>query len=622
MVLKKRLSKKYLQFRFAILVLLTCFIGDRLAMEIIPGYTDLAETYSALLTAVMVYFTLWILAMKPLQQMRERLVDADQALESTKEGYWVLDERGNFLHVNNAYCEMMGYSRNELLTMKISDLERRAKQERIVDQIQRIIHQGNEQFETQHRHANGSWVDLEITVTAIDKKHVVAFLRDITLRKMTEKRIQQLAFTDNLTGLSNRNYFEKFISETQLEGQYNSGIILFDLDNFKVINDTRGHFEGDKLLRKVGVLIDKFVSTQISVFRLGGDEFAMVINGLPENIQEAEEQTWLMAQHIRSGIETILISGEVQFKVTASVGIAIGQIKTVGYENLLKKADIALYQAKQTGRNRCFMFKPEMQDKLEHQVKLEADLRKAINNNELIAYLQPQLDRNHKVIGAEVLLRWQHPQLGFISPAEFIPVAEETGIIISIGYWVIEYACQLLTNWKDSPVYSQIQLSINISVVQFENLHFVEKLEQILNHYSFDRRLLKLELTESVALVNFEKVIARMNALKATGLSISMDDFGTGHASLNYLRSLPIDQLKIDKSFVCRIMQGPKDKGVVNCIISLGKELEMEVIAEGVETEQQKNMLASLGCHLYQGFLFSPAVPLIEFQRIADQVNR
>ena len=590
-------------------------------MEMIPGTSDWRETASSLLTAVLVYLILWLLAMKPLNIIRERLLDAEQALNSTKEGYWVLDEWGNFIHVNDAYCEMMGYSKSQLLSMKISDLERRAKQERITEQIQRIINRGNEQFETQHRHANGSWIDLEITVTAVDKKHVVAFLRDITQRKLAEKKIRELAYTDNLTGLSNRNYFEKFIAETQPDNQHNSAVILFDLDNFKLINDTRGHLEGDKLLRKVGTLIDKFVSTQISVFRLGGDEFAMVINGLPESVEESQEQIWLLAEHIRSCIETIVVAGEVQFQVSASVGIAIGQATTIGYENLLKKADIALYQAKDAGRNRCFIFKPEMQAKLERQVRLEADLRVAINHNELIVYLQPQFDHTQKVVGAEVLLRWQHPQQGFLSPAEFIPIAEETGIIISMGYWVIEYACQLLTNWRDNAATRQLQLSINISVVQFEDSSFVEHLEQILSHYSFDRRLLKLEVTETVALVNIDKVVARMNALKATGLSISMDDFGTGHASLNYLRALPIDQLKIDRSFVCKMMQGPKDMGVVNCIISLGKELEMEVIAEGVETEQQRNMLASLGCHLYQGFLFSPAVPLLEFQRIAEQAH-
>jgi diguanylate cyclase (GGDEF)-like protein/PAS domain S-box-containing protein len=602
-----------------VLVILTCFFGDRLAMEVIPGTTDWAETYSSLLTAAVVYLILWLLAMKPLNQIRERLLDAEQALNSTKEGYWVLDEWGNFIHVNDAYCEMMGYKKSQLLTMKISDLERRAKQERIAEQIQRIINRGNEQFETQHRHANGSWIDLEITVTAVDKKHVVAFLRDITQRKLAEKKIRELAYTDNLTGLSNRNYFEKFIGEAEVDARHNSAVILVDLDNFKLINDTRGHLEGDKLLRKVGNLIDKFVSAQISVFRLGGDEFAMVINGLPEEVQESEEHIFLLAENIRTSIEAVVVAGEIQFQISASIGIAVGQPTKIGFENILKRADIALYEAKEKGRNRCSIFKADMQSKLERQVRLEADLRLALNHNELIPYLQPQLDNHEKLVGAEVLLRWKHPQHGFVSPVEFIPIAEETGIIIAIGHWVIEYACQLLSSWQGNPSTNQLQLSINISVIQFEHPCFVESLELILSHYTFDRKLLKLELTESVALVDVNKVVERMNALKATGLSISMDDFGTGHASLNYLRELPIDQLKIDRSFVIRMTEGPKDKGVVNCIISLGKELGMQVIAEGVETQEQKNMLEGLGCDLYQGYLYSPAVPLLEFQRIAEE---
>ena len=617
--MKQKLSKKHLQIRFAVLVIFTCFLGDRLAMEIIPGTSEWTETASALLTAGVVYLILWLLAMKPLNTIRERLLDAEQALNSTKEGYWVLDQWGNFIHVNDAYCEMMGYSKSQLLTMKISDLERRAKQERITEQIQRIINRGNEQFETQHRHANGSWIDLEITVTAVDKKHVVAFLRDITQRKLAEKKIRELAYTDNLTGLSNRNYFEKFIGEAEVDARHNSAVILVDLDNFKLINDTRGHLEGDKLLRKVGNLIDKFVSPQISVFRLGGDEFAMVINGLPEEVQESEEHIFLLAENIRTSIEAVVVAGEIQFQISASIGIAVGQPTKIGFENILKRADIALYEAKEKGRNRCSIFKADMQSKLERQVRLEADLRLALNHNELIPYLQPQLDNHEKLVGAEVLLRWKHPKHGFVSPVEFIPIAEETGIIIAIGHWVIEYACQLLSNWQGNPSTNQLQLSINISVIQFEHPCFVESLELILSHYTFDRKLLKLELTESVALVDVNKAIERMNALKATGLSISMDDFGTGHASLNYLRQLPIDQLKIDRSFVIRMTEGPKDRGVVNCIISLGKELGMQVIAEGVETQEQKNMLEGLGCDLYQGYLYSPAVPLLEFQRMAEE---
>ncbi len=451
------------------------------------------------------------------------------------------------------------------------------------------------------------------------KKHVVAFLRDITERKRAEKKIQELAFTDNLTGLFNRNYLEKLVADIEPDNQHHLAVVVIDVDNFKLINDTQGHLEGDRLLCKISKDIERFASAQIVAFRLGGDEFALVINGLPADIQQAEAETLQLAESIRKSIESVVVTSDIQFQISASIGIAINLTTETSYEGLLKKADIALYEAKESGRNRCFLFRSHMQQKLERQVKLETGLHSALAHNELMPYLQPQFDKSLRLTGAELLLRWQHPEYGIVSPAEFIPIAEETRSIIAIELWVIEYACQLLNAWHSTPETQQLQLAINISVVHFEQTGFIESLESILSNYVFDRKLLKLELTETVALVNPEKAIARMHLLKEKGLGISMDDFGIGHASLNYLRDLPIDQLKIDKSFIDRLTSDTKVKDVVNCIITLAKALGMQIIAEGVETQEQKTILESLGCDLYQGYLFSPAVPLIEFQRFIQE---
>lgn len=612
-----------MQIRFAIVVLVTSFICDVATMFVVPVTSLSSELLEALFTSLLTSVVLWFLGLRPIMQLKSRLVDAERAINSTDEGYWVLDLDGNFMHVNDAYCSMMGYSKAELLTMKISDLERRATQEQIKKQIRRIIWSGNQRFETQHRHADGSWVDLEITVTAIDKQHVVAFLRDITQKKLAEKRIQELAYSDNVTGLANRNYFEKYIAEIHAVSptQSYTAVILLDLDNFKRLNDTRGHLEGDKVLRQMATLISSHIPAGNVAFRLGGDEFAIILNDLPRDGFRADTQALELAEKIRYAIEGVVTAGEFQFKLSVSIGIAISRIHQVSLENLLKKADIALYRAKEAGRNQCFLFKDQMQVALELKARLETELGNAIINDQLVPYLQPQFDRNRHVVGAEILLRWVHPELGFIRPIDFIPVAEDSGHIIPIGNWLIEYACQQLSLWKSNAITAHLQLAVNVSVVQFQHAKFIEHIENLLDQYQFERALLKLELTESIALSNIEAAIKKMTAIRKLGLSLSMDDFGTGHASLSNLRNLPINQLKVDKSFVNNIVNEPRDVAVARCIITVGTELGMEVIAEGVETEYQRALLESLGCHLFQGYLYSPAVPLSDFELIVQHAS-
>ena len=622
-VLARNQSTLNIQLRFVLVVLITSFLCDLALNELLPTRSFQSQVLDAFLTGCFILAGLWIFGLRAILLLRKRVLDAEQALNSSNDGYWILDKKGTIVHVNDAYCELIGYSREQLLSMQIADLERRATQEQIQQQIGRILWSGDERFETQHRHANGTWIDLEITVTAIDNKHAVAYLRNITLKKAAEKKIQQLAYTDSITGLANRNYFDKYLAEIdpfEIDQGF-AAVLLLDLDNFKLFNDTRGHAEGDKLLHQVASSFRGQLPAGNVAFRLGGDEFAIILKDLNKDMNKAADTAFEIAEKIRESIEDVITTGDIKFKLSASIGIAIGKIHQDTLENLLKKADIALYRAKGSGRNQCYLFKKHMQIELERKARLETDLQSAIAKYQFIPFLQPQYDDTQRVIGAEILLRWAHPELGFIRPVDFIPIAEDSRAIIEIGNWLLEYACQQILAWQSHPMTRDLQLAVNVSVVQFEHATFVNTIEKLLGKYTFDHKLLTLELTESVALSNIDKAIEKMNLLRQLGLSISLDDFGTGHSSLSNIRNLPLNQLKIDKSFINNMQKEPKDVAVARCIVSIGRELGMEVIAEGVETEYQRALLESLGCYLFQGFLYSPPVPLADFETIVHEAN-
>ncbi len=446
---------------------------------------------------------------------------------------------------------------------------------------------------------------------------ILAINTDISQRKSAERRIHTLAFYDLLTGLPNRlmlaDQLEQALATSAHSGM--GGALLFiDLDNFKTLNDTVGHERGDRMLEQVGARLTANVRGVDTVARLGGDEFVVMLEALSEEPHEVVAQARAVGDKLLTALSAPYQIGEQVHQSTASIGIAVftGQKDSVG--ELLKQADIAMYQAKGAGRNTLRFFDPGLQAALTARAAFEADLRLALLEQQLLLHYQPQSDADGRVTGVEALVRWRHPQRGLVSPAEFIPLAEETGLIVQLGRMVLREACGLLASWAHRPETVRLSMSVNVSAGQFRHPDFVAHVVSELDRSGADPTRLKIELTESLMVDDMDVTIAKMDALKARGVCFSLDDFGTGYSSLSYLKRLPLDQLKIDQSFVRDIMADANDTAIVQTIIALGRSLGLGVIAEGVETEGQRVFLAHHGCTAYQGYLFSRPLPLDQLE--------
>ncbi|TXI89118.1 MAG: EAL domain-containing protein, partial [Burkholderiaceae bacterium] len=399
------------------------------------------------------------------------------------------------------------------------------------------------------------------------------------------------------------------------------GALLFiDLDNFKTLNDTLGHDHGDLLLQQVAERLSRCTREGDTVARLGGDEFVVMLEDLEENAFDAANQAEVVAIKILSELNQTYWLGVNEHHSSPSIGVTLFGEKSETIAEPLKRADLAMYQAKAAGRNTIRFFDPKMQVLVSQRVALEEDLRDAMLNEQFELYYQAQLTDDGKLFGAEVLIRWNHPTRGMISPAEFIPLAEETGLISILGYWVLYTATNQLAKWRDQPEFSDLVIAVNVSPSQFHQKNFVEQVTDALELTQADPQRLKLELTEGFSIANMEDVIAKMNRLKAVGVGFSLDDFGTGYSSLSYLKRLPLDQLKIDQSFVRDILVDPNDAAISKMVIVLAESLGLAVIAEGVETPEQQAFLAQQGCHAYQGYLYSKPLPLAQFEEFARKV--
>ncbi len=441
---------------------------------------------------------------------------------------------------------------------------------------------------------------------------------DITQRKRMEEEIRQLAFYDALTGLANRRLLidrlqQQLVSSTR-SGEH--GALLFiDLDNFKALNDTLGHDAGDQLLVQVANRLGYCVREGDTVARFGGDEFVCMLGNLGHGLAEA-------AAHARAVGDKILdtlrqpygLAGSAHFS-TPSIGITVFAGREARVDELLKQADLAMYQAKAAGRNGMSFFDPQMQAALNARTALEADLRAGLEHGQFALHYQPQVDAGGRILGAEALLRWAHPQRGMIAPDEFIPLAEETALILPLGAWVLESACEQLQRWSTRPETAGWMLSINVSAVQFRRPEFADQVIDTLARSGANPLRLRLEITESLLLDRIDDVVARMHTLKRYGVGFSIDDFGTGYSSLAYLKQLPLDELKIDRSFVRDLLCDPNDAAIARAIITLAHALDLQVVAEGVETPAQRDFLAAQGCRGFQGYLFGHPVPADELTR-------
>ena len=563
-------------------------------------------------------------------QARKDIADAkallDQALESMVSGFVLLDAQQRVAHWNRRFVELFPWMRGamasgmpfrQVLEQSVahhlpvgSDAERQqwialrlAQQQDGTGAHEQVLPDGHCIHVLQRATPEGGWV---ITY------------HDVTDLRRANEEIEHLAFYDPLTGLPNRRLLLDRLGRAPVLSQRSGkvGALLFlDLDHFKDLNDTLGHEVGDELLQAVAQRLLANVRVADTVARLGGDEFVVMLSDLSTSTQEAAALAQRIGEKILRGLsEPYVLRGHTH-QGAASIGATLFGASAQSAIELLRQADIAMYQVKARRGNALCFFDPKMQTAINDRAQLEADLRQALVAQQLVLHYQPQATLQGDVIGAECLLRWQHPQRGMVPPGQFIAVAEESDLILHIGQWVLHSACTQLARWQEQPQWAHLQLSVNVSARQFRQSDFVHQVIETLQVTGARAHLLTLELTESLVLDNVEDAIDKMHQLRTKGVRFSVDDFGTGYSSLAYLTRLPLHQLKIDQSFVRNLGSRPSDDVIVQTIIGMGRNLDLEVIAEGVETEAQKAILAGHGCDLYQGYLLARPMPVADFER-------
>lgn len=561
--------------------------------------------------------------------LRQSIALSESLLQAMPVPVFHKDARGRYTGCNVAFSEFIGKSREDIVGKTVFEVSPKSLSQTYRDKDLELLDDpvGVQVYESQVRHSDGSLHNVvfhKARMLGGDGKPngIIGVILDITQRKQAEQQIHQLAFFDPLTELPNRRLLmDRLHQELAVgarTGQY--GAILFlDLDNFKTLNDSKGHDIGDLLLVEVARRLTSCVRDGDTVARLGGDEFVVVLESLNKVAAEAAKDAEHVAEKIRAALSEPYLLKQHQYHSTPSIGVALFCGHQDSLDNLLKYADTAMYQAKTAGRNAIRFYDPEMQAAIEARADLEEELRRALARQQFRLHYQIQVDSLGRPLGAEVLLRWQHPENGLIPPMQFIPLSEDTGLIVPIGFWALQTACAQLSAWQHDASMRDLTLAVNVSARQFRQPDFVAQVQRALKESGAQPSLLKLELTESTVLENVEDTISKMLELKRLGVSFAMDDFGTGYSSLQYLKRLPLDQVKIDRSFVRDITSDPDDAAIVQTIIAMSEALELSVIAEGVETEAQRDFLEQHGCDAFQGYLFSKPVPLEQFEA---QVHR
>lgn len=539
----------------------------------------------------------------------------------------LLEKNGKFIYVTPSCESLLGYQPDDLIGQSLAHFLYECERPQILQQISSIsaLNHSLPPLVYRMQKKTGDYIWLETLIQPILNQegvivHLQSTSRDVSDRIKMEQQLKYDALHDSLTGLKNRTFLMNRLDEVLKENQFTTepslAILFLDLDHFKLINDTLGHLIGDQLLKLIANKLLECVRQNDLVARLGGDEFVILL----EKINRADEVIYI-ASRILNTLATSFMLNQREIFVTTSIGIVIENKTYYKAEDLIRDADLALYQAKSKGRGCYAIFESEMYQSVLQRVNLENDLRKAIFNQELMLYYQPIITlETLKLVGFEALIRWNHPTQGLISPAQFIPLAEESGLIIFLGQWVLEEACQQLQKWQGKYSLAQtLKISINLSVQQLQDSQLLEKLQQVIQKTKIDGSSLILEITESMLVKNIQKTDELLSRIQSQGILISIDDFGTGYSSLSYLHRLPVNAFKIDRSFINQIQKEDETYTIVETIITLSKLLGLKVVAEGVETLQQLNWLRYHQCDFGQGFLFSKPVPSEQAEYLLTQ---
>jgi diguanylate cyclase (GGDEF)-like protein/PAS domain S-box-containing protein len=554
------------------------------------------------------------------KQAEEQLRLAATTFES-QQGIMITDKDFRILQVNKAFTEITGFSQEKVLGKNPRILSSgRHDKAYFQDFWKQLITEGRFEGEMLNRRENGEIYPEWQTITAVknDKgevSHYVAVFSDITEKKETESRIHNMAFYDPLTCLPNRRLlldrFDQELAIAKRHGQFGA-VIFLDLDHFKLLNDSQGHLIGDELLIQVANRLTFVLREEDTPARLGGDEFVVLLHANSESLTTVADHALIVAEKIKEILNEPFMLNQYQYQISSSIGITLFPDNDESPEVILQQADTAMYRSKASGRNTISFFHPSMQEAADLRLKLEQDLRAAIEHGRFILCYQPQMDSEGVVVGAEALIRWQHLDKGMLLPMDFIPVAEESSLILTIGRWVLLEACNQIKAWQNRGVIHP-HVSVNVSSRQFRQLDFVEQVKHALDISGIAAQQLGIELTESVMIVDINDTVAKMRALKALGISIAVDDFGTGYSSLMYLKQLPIDTLKIDQGFVRDILTDTSVAVIVETIVSMAQHLDLRVVAEGVETAEQLAFLKQRGCSVFQGYYFSHPLPAAKY---------
>jgi diguanylate cyclase (GGDEF)-like protein/PAS domain S-box-containing protein len=538
----------------------------------------------------------------------------DTILNSVEAYIYIKDRQLRYQYANRKVSDMLGLGASDIIGKTDAEFFDAATCEHLRANDLRVIEKGERVADEESNAIPGeadkhTFLSVKLPLRNPDGSiyALCGISTDITEHKQIRNQLHQLAFFDPLTGLANRRLILDRLEHamaTHSRTGYQGALILIDLDNFKVINDTLGHHTGDMLLKKVAQRLERSLLSTDSVGRLGADEFVVIVEDLALDLTDALDRVHALADAFRRQLGESFDLDGMPTNCSASIGVALFSDASGNTDELLKAADLALSAAKDAGRNFVSFFNPLMQQQVSRRSALESAMRRALQDNHFTLHFQPQVDARGRLVGTEALLRWHDELLGQVSPAEFIPVAESTALIIPLGEWVITEACRILASWQQHPVLCQTTLSVNISPRQFHHPNFVAHIEQQLDASGIEGKQLELEVTESLFIDDVESTIGLMDELIGHGVSFALDDFGTGYASLSYLKKMPLTRLKIDQSFVRDLLDDPNDEAIVRTILALGNSLELQVIAEGVETSAQLSRLQELGCCLFQGYYF------------------